>query len=198
MERNPATDDEAGPCPCCGVAVTRAWLEMAGRCEVCADEPYRQAPRVCGGRHADELRLFLFHAVAAGLMLPWTAVAAAAIDDAHHAGGLVEQLGRWRIVIPAPDPTAWTRIRRMVDVDRTIRAVAEAAVAGAWPTTETARVLRARLSALSTRDRCAGIWRIEVRPGYQMDIEPPLDYIAADTVARRAATTARELDTTGN
>jgi hypothetical protein len=198
MELNPIADVEAAPCPCCGVAVTLAWLEMAGRCEVCADEPYRQAPRVCGGRHADELRLFLFHAVDRGLMTGWTAVAAAAIDDAHHAGGLVEDAGRWRITIAAPDPTAWTRIRRMVEVDRTIRTVAEAAVAGAWPTTETARVLRSRLSALSTRDRCGGIWRIEVRPGYQMDIDPPTDFISADTVARRAATTARELDTTGN
>lgn len=198
MELNPSADVDAAPCPCCGLAVTRAWLEMAGRCEVCADEPYRKAPRVCGRRHADELRVFLVQAVAAGLMTGWTAVAAAAIDDSHHAGGLVEQAGRWRIVIPAPDPTAWTRITRMVEVDRTIRTVAEAAVAGAWPTTETARVLRARLSALSVRDRCAEIWRIEVRPGYQMDIEPPTDFISADTVGRRAATTARELDTTGN
>ncbi len=198
MERNPATDVEAAPCPCCGVAVTCAWLDMAGKCELCADEPYRQAPRVCGGRHADELRLFLFHAVAHGLMRGWTAVAAAAIDDAHHAGGILQRDGGWWIANPAPDPTAWTRICRMVAVDQAIREVAQAAVTGAWPTTETARVLRSRLSALSTRDRCAGIWRIEVRPGYQMDIEPPTDFISADTVGRRAATTTRELDTTGN
>lgn len=198
MELNPIADVDGAPCPCCGVAVTCAWLDMAGKCELCADEPYRQAPRVCGGRHADELRLFLFHAVGQGLMAGWTAVAAAAIDDAHHAGGLQQRAGGWWIATPAPDPTVWTRITRMVEVDRTIREVVTAAVTGAWDTAGTRHVLKVRLEALSTRARCPGIWRIDVQPGYRMDIDPPTEFISADTVARRAAHTARELDTTGN
>lgn len=193
MELNPIADVDAAPCPCCGVAVTCAWLEMAGRCEVCADEPYRQAPRVCGGRHADELRVFLFQAVTAGLMNGWTAVAAAAIDDAHHAGRLVEQAGRWRIVIPSPDPTAWTRICRMAEVNQVIFEVVTAAVTEAWPTTDTRSILKRRLEALSTRALCPGIWSISVAPGYKIDIDAPTSFIDADTVARRAATTAREL-----
>lgn len=189
MERNAAINVEDGPCPCCGLAVTGAWLYAAGACELCCDPPFRRAPRACGGRHADELRLFLYHAVVGGLMQGWTAVAAAAIDDAHRAGQLVEQGDRWRIVAGAPDPDAWTRITRIVEVDDTIRRVATAAVEGAWSLDGTRQVLTQRLRAISTRALCPGIWQITVEPGYRMNIAPPSSFIDPDTVdTRRRAT----------
>lgn len=189
MERTAAIDVDADACPCCGVMIDGPMADEVGTCELCAGFPFSLAPSCCG-KHGDELRINLLARVAAGFLEPLRAMALIAIDDAHRAGGAREHPGptnpRWEIDRPAPDPTAWDRIARISAVDSTIRAVvAQFVRPGAWNLNAFRRALTERLSALSRRAGCDGIWKIAVASPTQIDIEPPTDYIQPDTKATR-------------
>jgi hypothetical protein len=185
VERTAAIDVDADACPCCGVAVCGEWLAEVGRCEACAGFPFSLAPG-CNGKHADELRIWLLGRVQAGQIEPMRAMALLAIDDAHRAGGVREGGGgRWLIDRPAPDPNAWDRLRRIEAVNGTIQTVVATFVGPEarrpWIAAEVRRLLVERLTRLSRLAGSTGIWMVTVESPRQIDIQPPTDYIQADT-----------------
>lgn len=183
------------PCPCCGVAIVAAMAAEVGSCELCAGYPY--APSGCNKHHADGLRMQVLERVAAGTMTGWQAVAAVALDDAHWVGQLREEKRGggyvWVIVKPAPDPDAWERLSRVIVTDRTIRETVALFVGEAprypWSAAQCRELLAARLSWLSRSVGCTGIWCIEVEDAGGLNVQPPVDFIAADTPATRIQTT---------
>ena len=136
---------------------------------------------------------WLRKAVRQGALTGWEAVAAASIDDAHRAGKLreLEAAGggaRWWIDEAAPDPTAWERMRRMWEVDRTIRATVEECQRQAMQPRAIRDQLQRRLARLSAAAGAPGIWTITIA-GAGLDVSPPTAYIDPDTVATRRRAT---------
>lgn len=213
MEQPTTIDVDADACPCCGVAITGQFAHEAGACERCADYPYGE--RDCGGLHADALRMAMVVAVRERRVTPGAAIAAIAADDAHRAGQLrqvrvcrdgcpwrgagcevAEHKVRWvyLIDVPSPDPTAWERMSRLEEADRTIREVTNVFAARPyWNGAEFRRALVSRLNWNTRQRGFHGIWHVEVLGPGQVDIRPPAGYVEPDTAETRKRDTVDQL-----